>query len=330
MPLHVIYQQLKGQPNELRDMSEICLLSENEDNQRTAMEYLYVNGLYDELKVMTDKIKYATNTTNRKSAKIYQIMYERKMLKPQQLKPETPSNFIKATNRLKIMNEDYTLRILRDLVHIYSYFDMKQYGEIGSFNENIKHLMLEVKDPMLYELFESRLNETLFIYHWKRNELILSRKYGYQLLKKTSNYRKQIDIHNILAQGYLFESYQQAIHHVSLALEMAEQLSYERAIYGLKNFTLPFIAAYHKKTEGITSEDIAEQAHIALAEGGDVDKCIGLLEGLDTLTPFQQYYLGQAKQDKGLLRKAYQRFIEERDDYFYARLPLEALHALDY
>ncbi|WP_058308728.1 AimR family lysis-lysogeny pheromone receptor [Gracilibacillus massiliensis] len=328
MPLHVIYQQLRGQCHELKDMTEICLATENEENQRTAMEYLYVNGLYDELKVMIDKIKYATNDVNRKSARIYQIMYERKTIAATQLKPDTPSKYIKAVNRLKINEEDITVRILKDLVHIYGYFDMHQYGKIGTFNESIKRLLIQVKDPLLYELFESRLNEALFIYHWKRNELILSRKYGYQLLKEANNPRKQIDIHNILAQGYLFDSYEQAMHHMSVAIEMAEQLSYERATYGLKNYTLPFISAYYKKTEGITSLDLAEQAHIAFAEGNN-ETCIEILADFEQLTPFQQYYLGQAKQDKYLLRTAYQRFIEERDDYFYARLPLEALNALD-
>ncbi|SHM63202.1 AimR family lysis-lysogeny pheromone receptor [Gracilibacillus kekensis] len=328
MPLHVIYQQLRGQSHELKDMSEICLATENEENQRTAMEYLYVNGLFEELKVMIDKIKYATNRVNRKSARIYQIMYERKTIASTQIKPETPSKYIKAVNRIKIYEEDITVRILKDLVHIYGYFDMHHYGKIGTFNESIKRLLIQVKDPLLYELFESRLNETLFIYHWKRNELILSRKYGYQLLKKSNNLRKQIDIHNILAQGYLFDGYEQAMHHISVAIEMAQQLSYERATYGLKNYTLPFISAYYKKTEGISSQDSAEKAHIALAEG-DTEKCIEILSDFEQLTPFQQYYLGQAKQDKYLLRTAYQRFIEERDDYFYARLPLEALNALD-
>ncbi|WP_018933520.1 AimR family lysis-lysogeny pheromone receptor [Gracilibacillus lacisalsi] len=328
MPLHVVYQQLKGQPNEIKDMSEICLESKSAANQCAAMEYLYANGLFPELKLLIEKTEYATNKLVRKTSRIYQIMYDRKTLRAKQLKPDAPAKYIKAVNRLRINDDEYSLKILRDLVHIFCYFDMNQYGKIGTFNQSIKRDLLHVKDPLLYTLLESRLNETLFIYHWKRNELILSRKYGYQLLTDTNNPCKKIDIHNILAQGYLFESYDQAMYHVSVALEIARELQYERAMYGLKNFTLPFIAAYYKKTEGVTSEDQAEQAHIALAEN-ELDKCIRILESFEQLTPFQQYYLGRAKQDKYLLRTSYQRFIEERDDYFYARLPLEALNALD-
>ncbi|MGN8646431.1 AimR family lysis-lysogeny pheromone receptor [Gracilibacillus sp. HCP3S3_G5_1] len=328
MPLHVVYQQLKGQPNEWKDMSEICLNSENGANQCVAMEYLYANGLLDELRLLIDKTMYAKNKLVRKTSRIYQIMYDRKILRAKQLKPDMPVHYIQTVNRIKINEEEYSLKILRDLVYIYSYFDTHQYGEIGTFKQLIRQNLLHITDPLLYDLIESRLNEILFIYHWKRNELILSRKYGYQLLNETNNPHKKIDIHNTLAQGYLFESYEQAMYHVSVAIELATQLQNERALYGLQNFTLPFIAAYYKRTEGITSEDKAEQAHIALAEN-KIEKCIRILEKFKELTPFQQYYLGRAKQDKQLLRTSYQRFIEERDDYFYAKLPLEALNALD-
>ncbi|ENH96294.1 hypothetical protein J416_11602 [Gracilibacillus halophilus YIM-C55.5] len=185
-----------------------------------------------------------------------------------------------------------------------------------------------VNDPLLSQLLETRLDETLFIYHWKRNEMLLSRKYGYQLLRKTYNLRKVVDIHNILAQGYLFESYEQAMHHAQAALDIATEIDSERAIYGLRNYTIPFLSAHHAKTKGITTEDQAEKAHLALANG-DFEMCVQILEAFDKFTPFQQYYLGKATRDKQLLRKSYRRFIEERDDYFYAMLPLQALNQLD-
>ncbi|UOQ50224.1 AimR family lysis-lysogeny pheromone receptor [Gracilibacillus caseinilyticus] len=328
MPLHVVHQQLKGHPHELQDMKEICLITKNEANLCTAMEYLYDNGLIAELKELIDKTKHAESEQLRKTSRIYQIMYNRKKLKAKQLKPDDPVYCIKYVNRIRLKDTDYRLLILRDLVQIYCYFDIHQYGKIGTFNEKIKQNLAHIKDPLQYQLFKSRLDETLFVFHWKRNEMILSRKYGYRLLTETNNIRKKIDIHNILAQGYLFESYEQAMNHICVAIEIAEQLGVERAIYGLKNYTLAFIAAYYKQTEGISSQDMAERAHIALAEN-DIDTCVRILEDFETLSPFQQYYLGLAKQDKHLLRTSYQRFIEERDDYFYAKLPLEALNTLD-
>lgn len=328
IPLYAVYRQLENQPNELRDMSEICLASEQAVNQCVAMEYLYINGLYEELRQLLEKVRQTDQSFSRKVAKIYQIMYERKTLGKKQLKPDAPVQYLKKLHRMKMQEEDYFLRILSDLVHIYCYFDMYQYGMIGTFNQTIKQHLSQIKDPLLYRLLDLRLQEALFIYHWKRNELILSRKYGYQLLQSINNPRKKIDIHNILAQGYIYESYDQAIHHIHTAFKIAKDIDNERAVYGLKNYTLAFISAYHGKIAGIETEDKAEQAHIALADNRN-EECIEILKGFSSLTPFQQYYLGLAKKDKELLRASYQRFIDERDDYFYARLPLEALNRLD-
>ncbi|GAB2542154.1 AimR family lysis-lysogeny pheromone receptor [Gracilibacillus alcaliphilus] len=327
-PLYLIYQELENQPTEVSDMSRICLACEQEKNQCTAMEYLYTNGLYQELRQLLDKVKHTDSEFVSKAAKFYELMYQRKVLRKKQLKPDGPAKYLKKLSRMKVHPDDYLIMLLSDLIHIYCYFDMYQYGMIGSFNENIKRNIHKVKDPLLYKLLNLRLQETLFIYHWKRNELILSRKYGYQLLQSINNPRKKIDIHNILAQGYIYESYDQAITHVNTAIEIAKEMNNARAVYGLKNYTLVFISAYHGKTEGIETEDKAEQAHLALANN-QLDLCIETLESFESLTPFQMYYLGKAKRDKQLLRTSYQRFINERDDYFYAKLPLEALKTMD-
>lgn len=324
LPLHVVYQQMQENVSEFKNMWEICLTVEDFDNQRIAMEYLYTNGFYDKLQMLIDKNIQSANRLNRKTARMYQLLRERKTTG----KRQDRMKLLQTANRLRLAETDYELHILRDLLHIYCYFDMNQYGKIGGYNDHIKELLPRVSDPLLKKLFTLRLHETLFIYHWKRNEMLLSRKYAYQLLKEINNPIKKVDLHNLLAQGYLFDSFDQANLHVIEAMDIAKQIQYERGIYGLKNYTLPFIAAYHRKTEGIETEDKAEQAHIALAEGNSA-LCIKILENFEEHTPFQQYYLGKAKQDKVLLRISYQRFVEERDDYFYARLPLEELNALD-
>lgn len=326
MPIHVIYQQLIGTPTEYDDMIAIFSQVKDDYAQRIAMEYFYANGFFSELKVILEKNKNSSSRTNQKMARIYQILYERKTNNKK--RATNPAKYLQVVNRMKIPENEYELHILRDLLHIYCYFDMNQYGKMGTYNTHIKKLLQHIKDPLLHHLFAMRLDETLFIYHWKRNELILTRRYGFKLLKEIKNPYKKIDIHNLLAQSYLFDSYDQAYYHVTEAIALAEELHYERGIYGLRNYTLPFIAAYHGRTDGITTEDKAEQAHIALAENNPT-LCVRILEGFENLTPFQQYYLGKAKQNKMLLRTAYQRFVEERDDYFYARLPLEELNTLD-
>ncbi|MFC4386484.1 AimR family lysis-lysogeny pheromone receptor [Gracilibacillus marinus] len=328
LPLYVIYQQIKAQPDEIDTMRLICLHCKDASNQHVAMEYLYTNGLYEDLHTVIEKNRSSIHSTIRNYALLYQIMYERKTLSKKQIKPDAPMRYVKMSNRIDSTSTDNVFHILKDLIHIYSYFDVHQYGKIGNYNDRIKERLDMLTDPLLRELLEARLDETLCIYHWKRNEVILSRKYGYKLLANTNNQRKKIDLHNIFAQTYVLESYEQAIHHATVALELAESIQDERAIYGLENYTIPFISSYHGKTDEVKTEDVAEQAHLALRKG-DNKTCIELLEALPTLTPFQEYYLGLAKKDKALLRQSYRHFIEERDDYFYARLPLLALQEMD-
>ncbi|WP_163539764.1 AimR family lysis-lysogeny pheromone receptor [Gracilibacillus sp. YIM 98692] len=328
LPLYVLYQQINMDPQEVDAMRVACLATKSDESQRVAMEYLYSHGLLKDLQVLIDRNKKSDNFLNRKWAEVYQLFYNRRTFSKKSAKPGSPNQYLQQVQRMKIDNDEHSLQILHDLMHIYCYFDMHQYRYIGTYNDRIKERLLDLNDPLLYKLLQSRLNETLIIYHWKRNELILSRKYGYRLLEETNNLRKKMDVHNILAQGYLFESYDQAINHVHIAIDIAKELENERALFGLTNYTLPFISSYHCKTDGIETTDKAEQAHLSLAKG-DVQTCIAILEAFEELTPFQQYYLGLARQDKHLLRRSYQRFIEERDDYFYAKLPLEALHAFE-
>lgn len=328
MPISLVYLQYKNQQNERQIMKQLCLETEEPFNQRIALEYLYSNGLFEELEILIEKNHQSSNKSNQIWAKFYQLLYERKKIAPKQVRQSSSWKQIQAMERWRVEEDNYPVHFLKCLVHIYHFFDTNQYGKVGTYKQRMREYFSQIRDPLLHELFKLRMNEILLVYHWKRNELILSRKYGYELLNSLSNKRKLIDVHNILAQGYLFESYDQAISHVMSAMEIAQSIGYERAIYGITNYTLPFISAYHGKTEGVTTEDHAEKAHIALANG-DRNTCIRILDKIEDKTPFQIYYLGKAKKDRDLLITSYRRFIEERDDYFYAKLPLEALKELN-
>lgn len=191
LPIYVIYQQLKGYPNEIDNMRLICLHCKSDHNQRVAMEYLYAVGLLEELHDVIAKNRTSIHKKNRTAALAYQLMYDRKNLSNKQVKPKMIRQSIKEINRIEAEADDDIFPILKDLLHIYCYFDMHQYGKIGLYNDRIKIGLDRLMDPLLRELLEHRLDETLFIYHWKRNELILSRKYGYRLLANTNNdYKK--------------------------------------------------------------------------------------------------------------------------------------------
>ncbi|RCW77466.1 AimR family lysis-lysogeny pheromone receptor [Saliterribacillus persicus] len=311
-----------------RQMKEICLLSKDDNNKRVAMEFLYANGCLSELAEMIEYNNQSDNPVNHKWASVYSILLKRRTNENITKNARSSMQYLEAIEKINMEEEEHALWILKHLLYVYCYFDNHQYGKIGDYNDSIRRRMSLVKDPLLQELLDGRLAESLMVYHWKRNEMLISRKYGYHLLQSTCNWRKKIDIHNMMAQGYLYDSYDQAMYHVNEALRIAESLEYDRAIYGLSNYTKPFISAYYREVEGIETEDQAEKAHLLLAQGKRTE-AIEILEKLENLTPFQQYYLGKARNDRSLLFESYQRFVNERNDYFYARLPHEALEKLE-
>ncbi|WP_077623486.1 AimR family lysis-lysogeny pheromone receptor [Sediminibacillus massiliensis] len=292
---------------------DFCLMASSHQNRRTGMEFLYSYGFLEELDKLIDINRHSDNELNRRWGELYWIINERRK------RNLNTKEYLKLLSGLEL--GELELQCLSDFLKVYAHFERKEYGMLGTYLDRLLLAVHEVQDPLLNELFSVRLDEIMLTYHWKRNEMIIARKYGYRILNTTHSSRKKIDIHNTMALGYLFDSYQQAIEHAREAKRIALQTEDLTAIQGVNNFTIPFISAYHGVTEGIETPVESETAHLALARG-DYETCVRILAGFEQLSPFQQYYLGKALQDKNLLEVAYRRFIHERSDYFFARLPL--------
>ncbi|WP_407269374.1 AimR family lysis-lysogeny pheromone receptor [Radiobacillus sp. PE A8.2] len=298
---------------------QFCFQAASDQTKRTGLEFLYAYGFLDDLNKLIE-INIATeNACNQQWAKLYQIIMERRQ------KRLDPDAYMDKLSELSFDSAE--LKCLRDFLYVYSYYERRQFHMLGNYLDPLLDRIYEIKDLMLKELFSIRLDEILMTYHWKRSEMIIARKHGYRILATTKNNRKKIDIHSNMALGYLFEDYEQAIHHAREAQKLADQIEFKPAINWLKEFTIPFISAYHRRTDGVTTNDKAEQAHLALANG-DNETCIQILNEFAELSPFQQYYLGKAMEDQSLLQTSYNRFIHERNDYFFAKLPLKEMHRL--
>ncbi|WP_186578103.1 AimR family lysis-lysogeny pheromone receptor [Aquibacillus kalidii] len=328
LSLFHVFQMVKLTENAesaLHIVRDLCLQSNSDENLRIGLEFLYSNGFLAELKQLIDINRSSQNKLNQKWAKVYQIMRNRRLKVRGNNKYEASYYYLDEINTIEA--DEVEIQCLRDLLRIFCYFDLKQYNKIGKYSDQVLSAIQKIDNLMLKELLAVRLDEAFVIYHWKRSEMILARKFGYRILNTTHNWRKKIDIHNLMALGFLFDSYEQAMYHAKVALEIATQQAFLPAVKGLTNFTIPFLSAYFGRTEGVSSSDKAEQAHLALARG-DKETCISILSSFETLSPFQKYYLGKATQDESLLRESYHHFIHENNDYFYARLPLNELTKL--
>lgn len=314
--LHFQYQEEHAAVYAAKDF---CMQAQSDENRRIGMEFLYVHGFLDELEILIEKNNYSVNPQNKLWGSVYRIVLNRRKYR------SSPHDYITEINALTVL--DVELNCMKDFLQVYAYFELGQFGMLGEYLDKLTTSINRINEPLLNELFSMRLDELLLTFHWKRNEMIMARKYGYKILKNTQSPRKKIDINNTMALGYLFESYQQAMFHAWEAKKIAHQTKLDHAIAGLNNFTIPFISAYHEMTDGITTTDPAEQAHLALGKG-DTKTCVDILNRFESLTSFQQYYLGKATKDAELLRASYNRFIHERSDHFFAKLPLLELKKL--
>lgn len=321
--LHQVFTLLKaehGHNKAIQMTSGFCLVTNSKENQRAALEFLYAYGYLPEMEMLIEKNLQSDDVISRKWGQVYYVIRKWKKVKTK------PEEYIKIIEALDI--NELELLCLKDFIYVYAHYERKEFGKLGSHLDRLLEGIQTIQDPLLQELFSIRLEELLMTYYWKRNEMIIARKHGYRILNRTYNECKKADIHIALALGFIYESYEQAMYHGTEALRIAEKYECYTLIDELTDYTLPFIAAYYGRTEGVSSNQLSEQAHLALANG-ERDRCIELLEQIDELTPFQQYYLGKARNSRRLLEESHYRFINEQSDYFFAKLPLLELGKLN-
>ncbi|ASK63782.1 hypothetical protein CFK37_17260 [Virgibacillus phasianinus] len=295
---------------------ELCLTSSNSGIMKKGLEYLYMNGHYEDLQLLIEKNSASRNLSNNQWATVYQLMMDRK------LNRLTPLKILHHVTSLR--SNEFELICLIEFVKINAHYDMHEFGTIGNFLDKQQYLFDSVHDPFLLSYFNIRLYEVMFTYYWVRNELIMSRKYAFRVLNLTQNPRTKAAMNINLALTYTFDTYQQGMHHLKAARKISKDYGLMDNISIIQNRNIPFLAAHHGRVKGITSNDPSEQAHIEIVKG-NMKKAEGLLRKLSLESPFVMYYLGLATYDKDLLFQSYNCFIEKRSDYFFARLPMLAL-----
>lgn len=300
-------------------MRRYCLQASSKNILKTGMEFLYMNGFYDDLQVLIKKNMESGSPSNKQWALIYQIIIDRR------LNHYTPHELLQSIS--KINTAEPELLCLIEFVKVTAYYDLKQYSKIGNFLEMHQQLLNEVGDKLLVSFFKIRLYQIMMTYYLTRNEIIMARKYGFRVLSRTESKRTKAGTHIKLGLSYTFNSYEQGMYHLTEALQIAEENKLNNIAYIIKNHNIPFLSAHFNNVESISTDDKSEQAHIEIAKGND-QKAIEILNQLSLDSPFQLYYLGIATKDKDILIQSYNYFIQKRSDYFFSRLPRKALKEL--
>lgn len=300
-------------------LKDYILTSSSEHIARYGMEYLARNGLYQELQMLMEKNKQSSNILNKQWAAVYEWLFKRRFKKiaPEQLE----------INMEAIDTNDPALLALLTFLRLYIAYDIKKFGELGNYLDVLDEHISNVKSPFMRELLEARKQEMLFHYHWKRNEVVIARKYGFQILTQTTNYYSKCNMHINLGHTYLYESYEKAMKYLIQAKIIADKYGYTTQANMITNNSIPFVAAFHKKTVGVKTDDLMEKAHLLIAKG-EYQSAKDILTELNSNSPFYKLYVGMVNRDQRLLKESFNQFINEESDYFYAKLPIMEMDKL--
>lgn len=300
-------------------MRMFCLQTSSRNIMKTGMEFLYMNGFYEDLQVLIKKNLESDNPSNNQWALIYQKIIARR------LNHRSPHQLLQEISQISTTEPE--LLCLIEFVKVTAYYDLKQYCKIGNLLDIHQQLFDAVEDRLLVSFFNIRLYQILLTYYLNRNEIIMARKYAYRVLNQTENVRTKAIVHIKLGLSYTFDTYAQGMYHFAEALKIARENNLPNVAHSIKNHNIPFLSAHFNYAENIVTNDKSEQAHIKIAKGNN-QKAIEILNELTMDSPFQLYYMGIAKQDKDLLMQSYNYFVQKRSDYFFSRLPLNALEKI--
>ncbi len=304
-------------------MVKTCLHSPSKNIQKKGMEYLYIYGYLEELSILIERNIESVDPSNRLWGLIYRVMLD------QALRRDTPCETIQ---KLEYFTKQYTtkepeLLFLIEIIKEESYHLTGEINRAGNLMVTCQQYLLEIEERIMVSFFKVRINRMNMIYHLKRNELIMARKYAYRSLTMTDSPRVHAIIHMYLGLSYTFETYEKGIYHLHKSLEISKAINFHDMVHMLENNNIPFLSAHFKEVDNLKTTNIGEQAHLELAKGNQ-SKVIEMLDDLPDKSPFELYYLGKAKEDRSILIKSHTDFIEKQSDYFFSRLPGNALKEL--
>ncbi|RYG71307.1 hypothetical protein EU245_14510 [Lentibacillus lipolyticus] len=296
-----------------------CLQSSSEEIRKKGMEFLYMNGHYEDLQQLIEINKFSGSLSSRNWASVYQLALDRKQ------QTYSSDEIYRRANSLQ--TDEPELKALLEFIKIAIHYRRNAYGEFGNFVEKLYKLFDKINDRFLLSFFHIRLYQNLFVYYLVRNEVLIARKYAFRALNRVTNPATKVNLHVNLGLSYVYETYDQGMYHLRKGLEIAQAEQMNQQAEAIEQQNIPFLSAHFGKVDGITSTDKSEQAHIEIAKG-NYKQAEAILSDIDLNSPFRLYYLGMAKQSKNLLHQSYNYFIKKRSDYFFSRLPLNALREI--
>ncbi|WP_426952811.1 AimR family lysis-lysogeny pheromone receptor [Bacillus mycoides] len=320
----------KGIKTESKYISKY-VLGAKPKNRREIMEYLSLRGDFDTLKYLIEKEhiveegKKHTNALNEEWAQVYGWIHQRYTQKN--------VNLLEFYNSLREVNKTTKTKDMKLLIELLLCQLLYQMGDHKLASEKMHEIsdsLNGIKNDFIKSTFDLRFKEAQAVMYIRDGKIIEARHIcdvilsvcelnPFYIMPRAMAYFKK-------GETYLFTDYEKAKYYLSKAHDTLEEIEDFEGVKEKRNmfqFNLSFLKIIHmKEIETIGKIHDAERGLLEIVLGNNKageEILIGLKEKNGKLSDIQYVYLALARKDKTMMRRAYERLLQN-NDAFYAQL----------
>ncbi|PFJ16516.1 hypothetical protein COI89_10930 [Bacillus cereus] len=321
----------KGVKTESKYISKY-VLDAKPKNRREIMEYLSLRGDFDTLKFVIEKEhivgegKKYTNALNEEWAEVYRWIYKRYT--------QQNINLLEFYNSLREVNKttkSKDMKLLIDLLLCQLLYQMGDHKLASEKMHEISDRLNKIPNDFIKSTFDLRFKEAqavMYIRNGKITEarlicdkiLSVCKLNPFYILPRAMAYFKK-------GETYLFKNYEKAKYYLIKAHDTLKEIEDFEGVKEKRNmfqFNLSFLKIIHMReidTIGVIHD--AERALLEIRLGNNragEEILMGLKEKNGKLTDIQYVYLALARNDESMLRRGYERLLQNNDEFYGQQL----------
>lgn len=301
-------------------------------NRREIMEYLSLRGDFNTLKFVIEKEcivekgKKYTNALNEEWAEVYRWIYQRYT--------QENINLLEFYNSLREVNKTTKSKEMKWLIELLLCQLLYQMGDHKLASEKMHEIsdgLNEIPNNFIESTFDLRFKEAQTVMYIRAGKVTEARLICDQILNvcelnpfyilpRAMAYFKK-------GETYLFTNYEKAKYYLIKAYETLEEIEDFEGVKEKRNmfqFNLSFLKIIHmKEIDTIVVIHDAERALLEIRLGNNKvgeEILMGIKEKNGKLTDIQYVYLALARNDEFMMRRAYERLLQNNDEFYAQQL----------
>jgi hypothetical protein len=298
-------------------MKEFISTTTSPENKRIGMEFYIIQGEAELLESLVEEEQNSAHALNREWANTYEILI---MKNKGQLQGDRLNQAVLSMN-----STTKEMHLLLCILHMFGIYQIGEYEAFFKVSKAILPEVQQIQEPFIRTSYELHLLELCCFSHLLLNQIEYCRKTAKMVISKIKPYQHPIaasNAYHVLAQSYVFESFEESMRLLDLGYKMIDYLPESKALSKRKEFdkTKEFVRSLWRRELDSTPDDPVERAHRYIVRG-EKEKGIYILEEIKlkqghNLSPFQWYYYGLATGNEEYFHRSRQIFHARKNKFF--------------